>query len=435
MPKMDSPVKLNEALEKLHIFQHRRIFAEHWDRIMRKRPAGELFFLRKNFIVESCDYAGLADDMTQAAISTAKRIANDNILSSLSWYYHYRSAVEFCDGGEIRSWPSLWDSMTSEAGMFNVVILLSATPFVRKKHKSRGIPEDIVKKTLGDLEIAIDTGDYRKESGYWGISARILNWLTNHWRGKLYRLGRLQFIPTPFNGRLLVYRNRESDETIAMSEEGLRYTEEGYMDGAGGHYDSENVWTASLEVTGKSIIGNPISPSGQAMQKKIELPFAEWELVLAQGYPLLDMHIAAGEPMTWERCGESVETAMDFFPRYFPERPFRGFSCFSWILDPQFENLLPDDSNLVRFLREMYLFPIPGGRGSTMQAVFGANEDISPDELPRKTKMQRAFADHLANGGTFRPGGCFMLKEDFDWGSMFYRSRMNDLIRAEKKYI
>jgi hypothetical protein len=143
---------------------------------------------------------------------------------------------------------------------------------------------------------------------------------------------------------------------------------------------------------------------------------------LAPGDPNLDIHIASGSPMDYDQCGESIRWALDFFPRHFPDRPFAGFACWSWILDPQFESLLPASSNLVRFQREVYLYPV-GGDSDVISTVFGYGHtaDDQPS-LPRKTTMQRAFAAHLESGGHFRDGGCFLLKEDVSWGSTYYRT-------------
>jgi len=40
-----------------------------------------------------------------------------------------------------------------------------------------------------------------------------------------------------------------------------------------------------------------------------------------------------------------------------------------------------------------------------------------PGKRPCKATMQPAFARHVAQGGYFRGGGCFLLAEDLDWDS------------------
>ena len=133
--------------------------------------------------------------------------------------------------------------------------------------------------------------------------------------------------------------------------------------------------------------------------------------------------MAAGSPLAHDECGESLRRSLDFFPKHFPDRPFVGYTCHSWLLDAQFENLLPPTSNLVRFQKEVYLFPVQGGNASTLKAVFGRElPDLS--ETPRDTTMQRAFAGHLESGGHFRDGGCFLLPSEVQhWGRQSYRTQ------------
>ena len=46
----------------------------------------------------------------------------------------------------------------------------------------------------------------------------------------------------------------------------------------------------------------------------------------------------AGSPMDFEARGDSFHLVLDFFPRYFPDRTFYGFSCSSWPLNTKFQD-------------------------------------------------------------------------------------------------
>ena len=43
-----------------------------------------------------------------------------------------------------------------------------------------------------------------------------------------------------------------------------------------------------------------------------------WDCVLRPDDTTLGMHIPEGEPMTLERCRDSMDEALDFYPRYSP---------------------------------------------------------------------------------------------------------------------
>jgi hypothetical protein len=163
-----------------------------------------------------------------------------------------------------------------------------------------------------------------------------------------------------------------------------------------------------------------VPPVGHAVRRQVRLRRDEWRQVLAPGDPVLHVHIPAGSAMDFDRCGRSYAAALEFFPRHFPDRPFVGFACSSWLLDPQLQRLLPAASNIARLQREVYLLPGSSSGANTLGRVFGA----VPDDLaraPRDTTLQRAILDHLQAGGHLSSGKCFLLREDLRWASQVYR--------------
>ncbi|MET0425840.1 MAG: acyltransferase domain-containing protein, partial [Actinoplanes sp.] len=82
--------------------------------------------------------------------------------------------------------PVAWPTVD---GYFYVLVFLAALPAVRARHAELGVPELITRATLADLgnKMAI----YRRTHGVGGLDRQ--SWLTRHFRGTLFRLGRLQF--------------------------------------------------------------------------------------------------------------------------------------------------------------------------------------------------------------------------------------------------
>lgn len=89
---------------------------------------------------------------------------------------------ELLTGAEPVSWPNV-------DGYFYVRVFLAALPTIRARHAALGIPEEISRATLADLgnKMAI----YRRTHGVGGLDRQ--SWLVRHFRGTLFRLGRLQF--------------------------------------------------------------------------------------------------------------------------------------------------------------------------------------------------------------------------------------------------
>ncbi|MFJ9831975.1 acyltransferase domain-containing protein [Streptomyces sp. NPDC101169] len=76
---------------------------------------------------------------------------------------------------------------------FPVHVFVAALPHVRRYHRERGIPADVTRRTLADL--GRNMAAHRARHGTAGILAP--RWLTLHFRGELYRLGRLQYQRAP----------------------------------------------------------------------------------------------------------------------------------------------------------------------------------------------------------------------------------------------
>lgn len=74
---------------------------------------------------------------------------------------------------------------------FLVYVFLFAVPRVRAAHRELGIPDDIGRHTLTDLGRGMAL--HRRRYGHGGLGARQAHWLTRHFCGKLYQLGRLQY--------------------------------------------------------------------------------------------------------------------------------------------------------------------------------------------------------------------------------------------------
>lgn len=414
---------LNRVLTALQLEESAGVLETEWAASQSSLPADGPRFLDPDYVAGACRDVGLPPEPTAAAIAAAGRIAAHPPLCALAWHFHHcLFASPTSQRQNLGRWPSLTSALQADAGLFYVVVLLSGLAALQAVHRARGIPAPIVRDTLADVALWVD--EYWKQYGCWGLSGSNLNWLMNHVRGELYRLGRLQFIPGPFWGKLRAFRHQAAGTVVALSEDGVQYRADGQVDGAGGVVDAAGAWTARLVQTASEVIGNPIAPAGYAVKREVRLPSAEWKPVLAPGDPTLHIHVPTGSPMDFDLCGESLHAALEFFPRHFPEKPFVAFCCGSWFLDAQFEALLPPTSNIVRFLREVYLFPIRSNGQSALERVFGFGRVPSDlRQAPRDTTLRRALIDHLLSGGHLRGGGCFLFPEDLAWGRQVYRQQ------------
>jgi hypothetical protein len=385
-------------------------------------PSGVLPFLMGGQIAENGKLAGFESDVIAHLQSVAHRITADADLTRLAWHCHYRLfRSKSFSRSEARHWRMPTDFLGDDAGAFYLLVALSGVPTAREFHQSRNVPQSVALDTYSDTSLWAQ--DYFAYHGTWGLEPWILPWLFGHLCGDLYRLGRLQFVQRTFRQKLHAFRHRATREVIALSADEVRYRSDGQLDGTGGEFDPENGWTARLLVDEKQVVGTPIHPGGYALKQEVTLSLDEWERILSPSEPILEIHIPAGSRMDFDACGDSLRQAIDFFPRYFPDRPFKGFCCTSWLLNTQFEDWLSDDSNMLRFQREFYLFPIYSGGRSGFDRIFGRNVD-DPAAAPRATQLQRVILAHLEAGGYLRNGGALLFAEDLDWGSQVYRRQI-----------
>jgi hypothetical protein len=233
-------------------------------------------------------------------------------------------------------WPDLPAALGARGRLFAAWVYLAALPAARRAHAERDVPEEVSRATLADLGLHLAI--HRRMHGTAGLDAP--SWLQPHFRGALFRLGRLQF-----------GRHRE-----------------------------------------------PLGPT----------PPPELADRLRPGRAALAAHIPEDGPLAPEACDASFATAARFFPERFPEDA-PVVTCVSWLLDERLAEHLPAESNIVRFQRRFTVLPGAVGDGDRDIVFFVfRREDAAPDDLPRRTRLERAVAEHLAAGGHWevRRGWC-----------------------------
>jgi hypothetical protein len=231
--------------------------------------------------------------------------------------------------------PALPEQLDAAGRLFWVYVYLAATPAIRAWHTQRGVPDAVSWDTLADLgrHIALARG----RNGRPGLDTQW--WLTLHFRGALFALGRLQF--NPFR--------------LSTGPAGPLF------------------WYSAPDV-------------------------ARMGPAFAPGAPALGVHIPDSGPLLPADCSASFAAADTFFPTHFPEHATRLAVCTSWLLDDQLTEYLPEDSNIIRFQRRFEL--VPGVRESDSSAfhfVFGKSVEAARGIQP-STTLEHALVDHLAAG-------------------------------------
>ena len=199
-------------------------------------------------------------------------------------------------------------------GMKPIYVLAYLADFALQKNAARGISREITVATLKDINIWLD--NYEKTFGEIGLKE--FAWLFNHYTGRLFRLGRLQF-------------------EIGKQEDSY----------------------------------------------------------------VVNTHIPQGEPLYYDACLDSFRQAKEFFAAHFPETPVNKCTCHSWLLCPRLADVLPEESNIVRFMRMWEQVPCKSDDSAqAMERTFGfgfKKEDLP--NAPETTGLQKRMKAYLLAGG------------------------------------
>ena len=134
------------------------------------------------------------------------------------------------------------------------------------------------------------------------------------------------------------------------------------------------------------------------------------ELGVKEGEPVLEIHIPAVGPLTPDECRDSIARAKEFYARYYPDFDYKCFTCSSWLMDETLKELLPAESNIIRFQN---MFTVLDGHESysLLKYIFGW--DTCRDNLSGRepaSSFAEKVKEHVMQGGKFYSAFGYMKK-------------------------
>lgn len=322
--------------------------------------------------------------------------------------------------GNLRKMPLPEKVFGEQAGLFQFLVALGGFPRIEAACQKLGIPHEYV------VEMGRWLGGTIKifESGHQGLPGHHLgqtHWMRHYMDGQLFRIGRFEYlIHSQPDWSPAIYRRRADGQALALCRDGWLLDADGYRTA------DESGRKVTLELRDGQIHGTPITPLGRALtDKRLALDLNEWEAMATPWDWVPSVHIPVGGGMNPEIALESLKEAKAFFRKYF-NRDIRLFVCGSWILNPDWEQELPD-SNLAKFMRMLYLVPayLSSGRDGLF-FIFGRDQDEDWSNYPADNSMRRAFHRIRESGRKLRSNGMFVFADDLDrLDDGFYRNHWN----------
>lgn len=127
---------------------------------------------------------------------------------------------------------------------------------------------------------------------------------------------------------------------------------------------------------------------------------------IKEGDTVIAIHIPSDTrtPFTREEREAAYDRARAYYAKHFADGR-AIFSCGSWLINPEFEELLPESSNILSFTREFELYDVnDGAKNNIWRLFYVADWNGDPATLPEDTSLMRIYKKHLLAGGQMLVG-------------------------------
>ena len=297
----------------------------------------------------TCEYLQFPAEATEALSFQYGKIKCDPSSSELlsKVYEEYRDG---CLSRSLYEYQISFEKICQEIDVHSfqsqMIFYICLVPLLYDKYLEKGIPESIFKDSVADLRCKLF--ECHRLYGIWGSFVAV--WFSRFFNFTLYGIGRLEFA---------LYN---ADEDIRPE------------------------------------IKNRLTTSGSAQEtlaaSKCAIPY-----VIKKGDALIDVHIPSRGRLPHEEVISSYKAAYDFWKNTL-KIDAKGFICESWMLFPKHEEIIPEAENLMSFYRDYDIYEKGYDDGDDLWRIFYvfANKDCL-ELLPRKTYLQKKYAEYLENGG------------------------------------
>lgn len=136
---------------------------------------------------------------------------------------------------------------------------------------------------------------------------------------------------------------------------------------------------------------------------RCDTPCGDW--VFPENSFYLDVHIPGGGALTPALCQDSYKRAAEFYNRRFGDENI-VVGCYSWLLSPDLDALLPESSNILAFAHQYTLTEtVPDEGFDFLSYAFGVHgKPGSLESLPERSSLQRSLKAWLLEGNILRLG-------------------------------
>ncbi len=375
----------------------------YWQELCRNTDTTLPFFANRDFCTYALTMAGINDPEIFARLAQVTDIIGSHKdIARFAAMMHYgfflspnKPPMGICTPPE--------RVFGENTGIFQLLTALSALPLIEKKYSDLSIPQEYAGGAAQWIRGTIPI----YAAGHNGIPGHSLCqtfWLRLHAEGKLFRIGRLEFLVEPVQQWLPeIYINNFTGEIAVLARDQWQFDANGYK------CREKSVFTARFRQSGSKVCGTPVNNCGHAeCNRRIELDTALWQPLFEPQDTVPSVHIPGGSGFTPDAVRESLSMAFEFFRKYF-KLEIKAFACSSWLLNNAWQEELPG-SNIAGFQKTGVMCGQEISPDAGLFFVYG-RADADPAQLAATTALHRAFRNIAAKGEELRNGTAIFLPQ------------------------
>ena len=265
---------------------------------------------------------------------------------------------------------------------------------IYRRLKEMGLPDDVVRDTIGQFEDCIFLHEER--FGCLGFAKRYFDHMQRYVDMRILNIGRLRFeIYTVKDACVL--ESRLSGEQVIFQCRGEMNSEGLYAD-TPPVTDGDEGFAAFFEETDSEYTGTPVDKNGRCQRGVIRLSKSEYFIRVPEGADCIAVHIPAKGALTREACEESYARAEEIFRTVHPKKNFKAFRCHSWMMAPELGGILKPGAKLLDFQAHYLKHPCKTRGEDVFNFVFKTPNPGRYEDLPEETSLQRALKEMYLSG-------------------------------------
>lgn len=244
-----------------------------------------------------------------------------------------------------------------------------------------------------------------------GLDRLYFNWITNYIYAMLFPCQGFQFNISQLGNSLYVLKNK-ADGRVVVLMDGQKVHRCGKILGSAGLTDTEGSFCTAVTQTEEGFTGYPANEKGLIQSEKQFYPKTQWVLAVKPGDSILNIHLPAGVNLDKQATRSAIRGAFAHAKKYYPEYQISCLHCGSWLLNPELEEALGPNSNIMNFISLFHLHPQKCAGKGVFNFVFRSSVDPDLATLPEDTRLQRWLKAKYLAGGYHHNFGGFILPEE-----------------------